>query len=96
MRVDELSKEYLERFRNYLGKRGCHFFRTLIRLTQTPGPVLRLNEKRKGIPVHCVHFREGMQVRNWMRRQPETQDWNCHQLDNNWMLLVLRALKDVS
>lgn len=39
---------------------------------------------KEGFIIHIVHFREGMQIRNWMRMQPEFQDKDQHWLDNNW------------
>jgi len=43
-----------------------------------------------GIP-HAVHFNEGMQVRNWMREQPEFKDKEEqveHWFDDNWVEFV--------
>lgn len=48
-----------------------------------------------GIP-HAVHFREGMQIRNWMREQPEFADnkLDDHWLDNNWEKFTENCLKE--
>jgi len=46
-----------------------------------------------GIP-HVVHFREGMQVRNFLRTLPECKKWNSHDFDNNWVEIVERAIKE--
>lgn len=49
-----------------------------------------------GIP-HPVHFREGMQIRNWMRDQPEFADnLDCHWLDNNWEKFTEECLKETN
>ena len=40
-----------------------------------------------------IHFREGMQIRNWMHNQEECKDWTCHELDDNWMSLVEKTIK---
>lgn len=42
-----------------------------------------------GIP-HCVHFREGMQVRNFLRKHVS---WDAHKLDDSWVGLVEEAIK---
>jgi hypothetical protein len=50
-----------------------------------------LNYKPAKIP-HPVHFREGMQVRNWLRSQKECAGWTDHEFDDNWSSLVKRAV----
>jgi len=42
-----------------------------------------------GIP-HPVHFREGMQVRNFLRNHI---DWDAHKLDEEWVGLIEEAIK---
>ena len=37
---------------------------------------------------HAVHFSEGMQVRNFLRQQPETKDWTDHDFDNRYIPLL--------
>jgi radical SAM superfamily enzyme YgiQ (UPF0313 family) len=41
---------------------------------------------------HPVHFREGMQIRNWMRTQPEFKNKDAHWLDDNWADFTKRAI----
>lgn len=41
---------------------------------------------------HPVHFREGMQVRNFLRTLSECKDWTSHDLDDRWEGLVERAI----
>ena len=78
-----------ERLQKFLGKKGIHFFWTLIRLYGTANPIIR----RKGpIPVHPVHFREGMTIRNWLRNQPECKEWDHNRLDCDWCKLVKQAV----
>jgi hypothetical protein len=48
---------------------------------------------QKKIP-HPVHFREGMQVRNWMRTQGETHGWTACDYDDTWAALVERAIDE--
>ena len=42
---------------------------------------------------HAVHFREGMQVRNFLRTLPQCKDWSCHKLDDEWAKIVEDALE---
>lgn len=44
---------------------------------------------------HPVHFREGMQIRNFMREQPECKGWTDHEYDDNWVKAVEQALNYV-
>lgn len=81
------------RLRAWLGDENVRYFRLLKSLTGSYSPVLKLNMKRKGLPVHNVHMREGMQIRNWMRDQPEFKDWDSERLDNEWTTLVRRMCK---
>jgi hypothetical protein len=78
-----------KRFIEWLRPEGVEFFKGLI---EEYGTVLAVwNE---GNIPHSVHFREGMQVRNWMRDQPEFADnLDCHWLDNNWAEFVEDSIK---
>lgn len=42
---------------------------------------------------HSVHFSEGVQIRNWMRIQPEFQEKDQHWLDDNWVEFTERCLE---
>ena len=78
--------------REWLGPKGVRYFQLLKSFHGTVSPVLRLNAARKFIPVHPVHLREGMQVRNFLRGFPECSEWNAHDYDNNWMAVVEAAI----
>lgn len=45
-----------------------------------------------GVP-RIVHFQEGMRIRNWLRRQPETATWTDHDYDDRWASLTEEAIK---
>lgn len=79
------------RLKDWLGGENVRYFQLLKALTGTYSPVLKLNFEKKGIPAHPVHFREGMQVRNWMRDQPEFKDFTTEQFDNGWTYYVRQA-----
>ena len=46
----------------------------------------------EGSIPHPVHFREGMQVRNFLRDQKECNSWNQDDLDNNWVTVIKKIL----
>lgn len=62
-----ITQQHIDALRKYLGEENLRYFRHLKGLTGCVFPVLRLNFSRKGIPIHSVRLREGMQIRNWMR-----------------------------
>lgn len=78
----------LDKLSTFLGPRGVRYFRLLNHFHGNVSPVLRLHETRKRIPHHSVHFNEGMQIRNFLRKLPECAHWTCHDLDNNWARAV--------
>lgn len=43
---------------------------------------------------HAVHFKEGMQVRNFLRKLPECKGWTAHDYDERWVGLVEVALEE--
>jgi hypothetical protein len=45
-----------------------------------------------GIP-HPVHFREGMQVRNFMRMSGLCETWSDDDFDDNWIPLIEAAIQ---
>lgn len=50
---------------------------------------------RKGLPAHPVHFREGMQIRNYLRRKfPELSEMAGDILDDYTVKLMERVIKD--
>jgi len=81
-----------ERLREWLGPEGIVFFSGLMQEHGTLLAILKvpLSEGR-WIPW-SVHFREGMTVRNWLRGQPETKDWDYDKLSDEWENVVKKAL----
>lgn len=84
----KIKDSLIDKCYKLLGEENLRWFKHLKGLTGTCSPVLKLNVKRKGIPVHPVHFREGMQIRNFMRSEPECKGWNDFDFDNNWTKLI--------
>jgi len=89
----KITDKLIDDLFNWLGDYNLKYFKHLKGLTGTYSPVLKLNKKRKGIPVHPVHFREGMQIRNFMRRHEDCKNWNDIQFDDNWTKLIELTIK---
>ena len=92
MKQTQFTFEVIEKFRKWLRPEGIQYLRDII---EKHGTILAVWNDH-GIP-HPVHFREGMQIRNWMRDQPEFKDMEPkyeHWFDNNWAEFTERALKD--
>ena len=64
--------------KKWLGKAGIAYFKML-------------NEKNAFIEVHLT---DGMQVRNFMRQSGQCEEWDAHDLDNNWIELIKECIKD--
>lgn len=86
------DKDLYERLREWLGPEGSVFFSGLMQEHGTLIAVLRIPlDGGRWLPWP-VHLREGMKVRNWLRGQPETKDWDAHKLDDEWANIVQKAL----
>jgi len=85
-----LTPELVAYLHDWLGPRGLAFFRRLRRWTGEVSPVFGMKSNRP-IP-HPVHLREGMTVRNAMRRSGHCESWTDHDLDDNWADAVTAAL----
>lgn len=76
------KEELVIRLRRHLGPGGVEHFRGI--------------EAEHGNQVwYCwdVYFCEGLQIRNWLRRQPETATWTDHDYDSKWVMIVKEAIK---
>ena len=67
METNKLTQEEMTAFKKWLGDDRIRYFRHLKGLKGTVIPVLG---SKKGMPWP-VHFREGMQIRNWLRENTE-------------------------
>lgn len=85
-----MNDEVIKRFQEWLKPKGIRYFQLLKFLKGTVYPLFTF---KKGKYVHPVHFREGMQIRNWMRSQLEFKDYDDHDYDNRWMELVEKAIE---
>lgn len=78
----------IEKTKKWLKEDGVKHFRKLKNKYGEINTVWTEN----GIP-HPVHFREGMQVRNFMRLSGLCKDWTAHELDDDWVELIEECIK---
>lgn len=89
---DEL---YVKTLKIWLGEENVRYFKHLKGLKGSVFPVLKLNMDRKGLPAHPVHFREGMQIRNYLRTKfPELSEMEGDILDDYTVELMEKVIKD--
>ena len=94
MKENKLTPEEMAAFKKWLGEDGIRYFRHLKGLKGTVVPVLKLNYKKKGIPAYPVHFREGMQIRNWLRGNTELgKKLNSVELDDCYVSILEEAIR---
>jgi hypothetical protein len=87
-RADKDSVECIvDKLEKFLGDHGIRFFNKLLDNYGRVSVILYKDE----IP-HSTHFREGMQVRSFLRELPECKDWSDLDFDNNWEFLVIMSI----
>ena len=82
--------EYMQlvpELKKWLGAEGISFFK---KIKVKYGMVNAIWDEG-GIP-HCVHFREGMQIRNKLRDLTNNA-WNCFEYDNTWVEIIEECIK---
>ena len=84
-----IPNSLIEKVRKFLGSDGIDFFK---KVYEEHGHINAVWMEGK-IP-HPVHFQEGMQVRNFMRRQMECKGWGDHDYDNRWVEVVELTIKE--
>jgi hypothetical protein len=85
-RQREIPEALAKALRAWLGDDGVEFFALCLADHGTVSPVL------PGRIPHPVHWREGMSVRNFMRRSGFCEGWTDHELDEAWSRAVEAAL----
>lgn len=95
METNKLTSKEMAAFKEWLGEDGIRYFRHLKGLKGTVVPVLKLNkEKNAGVPAWPVHFREGMQIRNWLRANTELgKKLDSIELDDCYVNILEEAIK---
>lgn len=90
----EIKEKYVIALKDRLGEENVRWFKHLKGLTGEVFPVLRLNAKRKGMPVYPVYFREGMRLRNFLREKfPELQKMEYGKFEEYTVKLMEEVVK---
>lgn len=96
-----MNQKVIEKLHEWLGPKGRHFFRTCAKLYKGDViPVIRVRIDtisplaRFQIMPHAVHFREGMQVRNFLRALPECKDWTFEMIEEGYVDYIKEAMKE--
>lgn len=82
------SQDLLDKVYEWLGFEGLSFFSEMKEEHGRVDPILT----DELIP-HPVHFREGMQVRNFLRTLPECSDWTDHNFDDRWVDIINQVIE---
>ena len=83
----EIPKELISKTKEWLGYEGIEDFKSIKKKYGRIDAVWN-----EGSIPHAVHFREGMQVRNFMRSTGLCKDWTAHDYDNNWVALIEKCI----
>ena len=78
-------KELVQKLKDWLGEDGISFFSDI---KEKYGKIDAV--WMEGNIPHVVHFREGMQVRNFLR---DLTNWDSHELDEKWVGLIEECIK---
>ena len=87
------TKEFLEKTKEWLGEDGIKFFKEWKERHGVDWAIAVEPPKGKFPIPHPIHFREGMKIRNYMRQSGYFNDWDDHDFDNNWDLLIDKVLE---
>lgn len=85
----KFSSKLIFQVRKWLGSDGIGFFSEMKKEYGTVSPVFM-----EGKIPHAVHFREGMQVRNFLRGLSECADWSNDDFDNQWAYLIDKTIEE--
>lgn len=83
---DPIRPEMVETVREFLGSDGIEYFTKIFEENGTLMTVVMHGEY-----PHATHFREGMQIRNFLRSTGLCVGWDAHDYDNRWEDVTLRA-----
>jgi len=90
MSTRTFNDDVIEAVKGCLGIDGIKYFFTLKERYGTISPVIM--EVGMMCP-HVVHFHEGMQIRNFLRRSGLCDDWTDHELDDTWTIIIDELLR---
>jgi Tat protein secretion system quality control protein TatD with DNase activity len=89
-----ITKELVQHVRAFLGEDGLDFFQDVKEKHGRYDAHWAIHISNGQTIPHIVHLREGMQVRNAMRRHSDTTEWDDHMYDAMWVEVVRRAVEE--
>ncbi|HET6255842.1 MAG TPA: hypothetical protein VFE32_17325 [Puia sp.] len=89
----EIQQSIIEKVAAFIGKENIRWFRHVKGLKGGINVILRLNFQKKKIPVHPIHLREGMQIRNFLRGLPECKTWTHEDFERGWIDVIELLIK---
>lgn len=91
-----VEQTLIDKVFDFLGRENVLWFKHIKGLKGNINCILRLNFDRKHIPIHPIHLREGMQIRNFLRKQPECKGWNDFDYDELWIPIVEKCFEKLN
>lgn len=88
----EIPESLIDKVFEWMGRENIIWFRHVKNLKKGINVVLKLNYEKKRIPVHPIHLREGMQIRNYLRSQPECKDWKHEDFESLWVNVIEKCI----
>jgi hypothetical protein len=92
MQILEIPPTVLTATYKFLGEENIRWFGHVKGLKGSINTVLHLNYAKKKIPVHPIHFREGMQVRNFLRGLPECKDITFEDMEGYYIEVIEKLI----
>jgi len=87
--MKDIKKELIEKTIKWLGEDGIIFFKQCKRKYGKINVVYM-----DGSIPHPVHLKEGMAVRNFMRKTEFCKNWSSNDFDDNWVFLIEKCLEN--
>lgn len=89
----DIEQSILDKVRSFLGEENIRWFSHVKGLKGSINTVLRHNFNKKHIPVHPIHLREGMRIRNFLRGLPECDKWTHEDFEHKWIDVIELLIK---
>lgn len=87
-----INDQLVYEVKEFLGEEGISFFKEVYaeygEICAVWNEEIVLDNGEKMTVPHSVHFKEGMQVRNFLRSNKLCKDWTNDDFDNKWSLIV--------
>jgi hypothetical protein len=89
-----MEDRLVEKLREWLGEEGVDYFREVKKMHGRIDAVFAVEYGEGKYFPYSVYFREGMQVRNFLRSCEETATWSHVDYEERWLGLVAKAIEE--